>query len=66
MKTSNPAFFVEIKFMHLKGLFDPACLARAVSWFAFVVAIFTRGGGYLTREVTGICGKYLHTLYPVA
>ena len=25
-----------------------------------------RGGGYLTREVTGVCGKALHTLYPVA
>ena len=24
------------------------------------------GGGYLTREVTGVCGKSLHTLYPVA
>ena len=24
----------------LKGLFHPACLARVVSWFAFVVAIF--------------------------
>ena len=24
------------------------------------------GGGYLTREVTGVCGKALHTLYPVA
>ena len=23
-------------------------------------------GGYLTREVTGVCGKSLHTLYPVA
>ena len=27
---------------------------------------FTPGGGYLTREVTGVCGKALHTLYPVA
>ena len=27
-------------FKHLKGLFHPACLARAVSWLAFVVAIF--------------------------
>ena len=26
--------------MILKGLFHPACLARVVSWFAFVVAIF--------------------------
>ena len=26
--------------MDLKGLFHPACLARVVSWFAFVVAIF--------------------------
>ena len=25
---------------HLKGLFHPACLARVVSWFAFVDAIF--------------------------
>ena len=25
---------------HLKGLYHPACLARAVSWLAFVVAIF--------------------------
>ena len=24
----------------LKGLFHPACLARVVSWLAFVVAIF--------------------------
>ena len=24
----------------LKGLFHPACLARVVSWFAFVVAVF--------------------------
>ena len=24
----------------LKGLFHPACLARVVSWFAFLVAIF--------------------------
>ena len=24
----------------LKGLFHPACLARAISWLAFVVAIF--------------------------
>ena len=24
----------------LKGLFHPACLARVVSWFAFVVTIF--------------------------
>ena len=24
----------------LQGLFHPACLARVVSWFAFVVAIF--------------------------
>ena len=24
------------------------------------------GGGFLTREVTGVCGKALHTLYPVA
>ena len=24
----------------LKGLFHPACLARVVPWFAFVVAIF--------------------------
>ena len=24
----------------LKGLFHPACLARVVSWFAFVFAIF--------------------------
>ena len=24
----------------LKGLFHPACLARVVSWFAVVVAIF--------------------------
>ena len=24
------------------------------------------GGGYLAREVTGVCGKSLHTLYPVA
>ena len=24
----------------LKGLFHPACLARVVFWFAFVVAIF--------------------------
>ena len=24
----------------LKSLFHPACLARVVSWFAFVVAIF--------------------------
>ena len=24
----------------LKALFHPACLARVVSWFAFVVAIF--------------------------
>ena len=24
----------------LKGLFHPACHARVVSWFAFVVAIF--------------------------
>ena len=24
----------------LKDLFHPACLARVVSWFAFVVAIF--------------------------
>ena len=23
------------------------------------------GGEYLTREVTGVCGKHLHTLYPV-
>ena len=23
-------------------------------------------GGYLTREVTGVCGKPLNTLYPVA
>ena len=26
--------------LYLKGLFHPACLARVVSWFAFVVAIF--------------------------
>ena len=26
--------------LQLKGLFHPACLARVVSWFAFVVAIF--------------------------
>ena len=25
---------------HLKGLFHPTCLARVISWFAFVVAIF--------------------------
>ena len=25
---------------NLKGLFHPACLARVVSWFTFVVAIF--------------------------
>ena len=28
----------------LKGLFHPACLARVVSWFAFVVAIFLGHG----------------------
>ena len=22
-------------------------------------------GGYLTREVMGMCGKFIHTLYPV-
>ena len=27
-------------FIDLKGLFHPACRARVVSWFAFVVAIF--------------------------
>ena len=29
-----------IKTLPLKALFHPACLARVVSWFAFVVAIF--------------------------
>ena len=36
--------FIEQPIYHctlpLKGLFHPACLARVVSWFAFVVAIF--------------------------
>ena len=36
----------------LKGLSHPACLASAVSWFAFVVAIFM-GNGNKQRLVKG-------------
>ena len=32
-------FCIFLKFL-FKGLFHPACLARTISWFAFVVAIF--------------------------
>ena len=38
---SQPSFtHFAFPFLDLKGLFHPACLARVVSWFAFVVAIF--------------------------
>ena len=30
----------EAQAVNLKGMFHPACLARVVSWIAFVVAIF--------------------------
>ena len=33
----DPAFHINLS---SKGLFHPACFARVVSWFAFVVAIF--------------------------
>ena len=32
--------WAELKMKILKDVFDPACLACAVSWLAFVVAIF--------------------------
>ena len=35
------SFISRVNNDRLKSLFDPACLAGAVSWFAFVVAIFT-------------------------
>ena len=35
------ALVLSIKlFKSLKGLFHPACLARIISWFAFVVTVF--------------------------
>ena len=40
--------------MILKGLFHPACLARVVSWFAFVDAIFMAyENGHKQRPVKG-------------
>ena len=37
----SPGIKITIKKLacHLKGLFHPACLARVISWFAFVAAI---------------------------
>ena len=36
----NKLFDSTFQMFLLKGLFHPACLARVVPWFAFVVAIF--------------------------
>ena len=37
---ANTDEVIAFVYIGLKGLFHPACLARVVSWFAFVVAIF--------------------------
>ena len=73
IKANNVVFsFAYFRFSFLDSYVMVNCFKTNcfISFQGITETAFTQcrhpGGGYLTREVTGVCGKPFNTLYPVA